>query len=230
MEAVNEPAALTANEEALDTLSLEGFNRVRDETLSLTDRLMALMGLRTDEVTGNLVQMSAEERLAALPEEEQLLFSGLEQQIERQNALLAGDVAPSLALQNRGQQNFEALQEDQARRGNTVTGETINEGVASSTPGIQALSALRTEQNTAIDNERRGDIAALDTSIRNRTGLLSNLQNNRITNTINAPSRHNITGVQNNAGLLRNINFEADQQAAFNLDSGVAGLIGRLIP
>lgn len=230
MEALNEPAALTANEEALDTLSLEGFNRVRDETLSLTDRLMGLMGLETDPVTGNLVQMSAEDRLANLPDEERLLFTGLNEQIERQNALLAGDVAPSLALQKRGQTNFNALQEDQARRGNTITGNTINEGAGSSTSGIQALSALRSEQNTAIDNERRGDIAALDTSIRNRTGLLNNLQNNRISNTLNIPARHNITGVQNNAGLLRNVNFEADQQQAFNLDSGIAGLIGRLIP
>jgi hypothetical protein len=226
METLNEPAALTANEQALDALSLEGFNKASTETESLTDRLMAVMGIKQDQDSGSFIQMTKEERFAALPEEEQLIATGLEQQIDRQNKLIAGDIAPSAALTERGQLNFDALKEFQARKGNTISGEGINDASAGSTSGIQALSSLRSEHNLAVDTERRADIADLDSSINNRAGLLSNLQNRRVNQISAIPGRNILSKEASNfAGLLRDKNIEA--QAQFTTDA--AGLLTRLI-
>lgn len=223
-------AELTPAEQAMDALSLEGFNAVKDETLSLTERLRAAVGIKLDPATNSFVNMTSAERFEALPETEKLLFTGLEKQIERQNKLLAGEIDPSEAITERGQRRFDILKEQQARLGSNITGNTIDTATGGrTTGGIQSLSALREEQDLAVDAERRQGIADLDTSIRNRTGLLGKLQTNRISQLTNLPARLNITGIQNNAGLLRDINFETNREDVHTLVGGVGGLLGRYL-
>jgi len=77
---------------------------------------------------------------------------------ERQAQAIAGTLPLSAALVNQMGLDFQKLKTDQSNNGNEIIGDSLDNAVAKSTSGQQALEALRTTYGTLASNEQNAAI------------------------------------------------------------------------
>ncbi len=214
-----EPSAF---EIAVQTAYLNGLQKSAKETNKFSDYVDSVMGFGRD-AQGNPIELSEQERFDALPPEEQRAFSLVEQQYDRVQKAFAGELPVSERLKQRSTDQFDFLQEAQARRGNTVTGTNLSDAVGYSTPAIQSIGERQRTQGLLEDEERRGEINSGFNNVFSGSGILANLKQTRLSNMVNTPKRYELG---NGAGLLSN----AGQTSRFNASQqgSAGGILGDL--
>lgn len=214
-------------EVAFQDIFLNGLNRRLGEDIEFTDLVHESLGF-TRGADGSLRELTDDERIASFSPIEKQTFDLFEAQVDRLETAFAGDLPVSEKLKQRSEDQFGLTQEGLARRGNQVTGTNLDDAVAFSTPGIQTLGEEKRTQALLEDEERRGEINTGFQNVFNTGGLLSSLNQRRVTNLAKSPDRFDFgTG----AGLLQSdasqTLFNAQSEADFT--GGVGGLLGDIL-
>jgi hypothetical protein len=140
----------------------------------LAEQLRAQSEAVTQEIESSFQQLGqftlagtklekTEERLeqeAQLKEFQQQQRRILTLQAERQEKALRGELPLSEALQEQKKREFQQFKEGQARIGNIVVGDTLEEAAAKGTGAQSALESFRTRVAQVEGAERRGEIFA----------------------------------------------------------------------
>jgi hypothetical protein len=224
-----EPSAF---EIALQQLFLGGLNRTIAETGDFTSSVESALGFKRD-ADGNLVKLTEQERFDNLSPVEQRNFNLLKSQVDRLEKAFAGDLPVSERLKQRSMDQFDVLKEEQARRGNVVSGTDLDTAVGFSTPAIQSIGERQRTQGLLEGEEQKNEISQGFANVFNTSGLLRDYSTQNIANLVNAPSRHNIFssgGLLANAGAASRINAAQENEQITDFLSLGAGLLGKLIP
>lgn len=95
-------------------------------------------------------RLALEERFKKL-EEQQLSLN--EAQLERQNKALKGEIPTSETLKKNIQDEFNRFKESQARAGNVILGESLEDAVGKGTAAIESLAAFKNNATQAKERE-----------------------------------------------------------------------------
>jgi len=229
---------LTDEQQIFVDAGIRALGRTESDTADLTEIVLNTMGLTnqlegefgTGGESGEIRRLTDDEYLSTLGEVEQQQFRNYQLQIERQKRALEGNLPVSEALQQRKSENFRIFKEQQARIGNTITGDDPDTAVANTTAGTQSLNSFRDEFNLLEDAERRGEIQTGQANINQTRGLVSGLEGADYSRAIGFPQRHSGAA---GAGIL---NQAQGNQALFNAQrqaqtqSDLFGILTRLIP
>ena len=184
--------------------------------------------------TKTLRKQTEEERMAGLTTSElkQEEISGLQQ--ERQLLALKGELPLTEAFTQQKKSQFEQFKEAQARQGNIITGDTPEEAVAQSSPGIQALRQFRERFGMLEEAQRRGEIQSGTANLLATQQGMAGRQQQQFGQRIAFPQRS--AGFLTQAGqaqqpfqFQRGLEFQAGQQTAANrsqLTSDIFGAVG----
>ncbi len=120
-------------------------------------KLAALPVMITKTVTQKTeAQLAKEEQLNKL-QDQALKLQGLQQ--DRLEKALRGELPTSQALLQQKDKDFSVLKEDAGRNGNIILGDSLDNAVAKTTSGQQALESLKKTYALAQDAEQRGIIS-----------------------------------------------------------------------
>jgi hypothetical protein len=184
--------------------------------------------------TKQVRRLTEEERVAGLTPSQlrQEEIRGLQE--ERQLLALKGELPLTEQFTQQKKSQFEQFKEAQARQGNIITGDTPEEAVAQSSPGIQALRQFRERFGILEEAQRRGEIQSGTANLLALQGGISARQQQQLQQQIAFPGRRagfltQLGQAQQPFQFQRGLQFQAGQQTAANraqLFGDIAGAFG----
>lgn len=213
--------APTEQELALQQMQLDLLTRQGEEAELMRPYILQSMGLK--DVDGELIQMSEEERYAAMNQLEQGQYDLTTQQQERQAMAYAGELPLSPGMESSLQKQEAQLAEVLSRR--------LGPDWQTTTSGQQAMGELRERTELLREEARRGEISSGGGALLANLGQLQSAGALESAKAMQFPGRTG--GLFAGAGqamapyqMQRQGMFNADMYRAQSRASSQAGLMG----
>ena len=150
---------------------------------------------------------------------------------ERQILALKGELPISEAFKQQKQNEWEKFKEANAQKGIVIEGDTPEEGVSTSSPGIQAIRQFNERFDIVEDAQRRGEISQGTANLASITGTISGTKQQEFNNFIGFPGRTAGTSQRVGAAFQpfqfnSQMQFDANQANAANSAANTQALLG----